>query len=127
MAIRVGAAAAVFASLALWEWLAPRRKRTAGRRPRWPGNLGIWTIDSVLIRLLGPLTVVGSALLAVEKSWGAFALLGLPYWPAVTAGVVLLDLVTPWLKRIARWIVVTPQMHQVHHLIERGDRQQFRL
>jgi sterol desaturase/sphingolipid hydroxylase (fatty acid hydroxylase superfamily) len=24
-----------------------------------------------------------------------------------------------WLDRIARWIVVTPQMHQVHHSIER--------
>jgi len=26
-----------------------------------------------------------------------------------------------WLDRIARWIVVTPQMHQVHHSIEREE------
>ena len=27
----------------------------------------------------------------------------------------------PWLEPIARWIVVTPQMHQVHHSIERAE------
>ena len=27
----------------------------------------------------------------------------------------------PWLEPIARWIVVTPQMHQVHHSIERQE------
>jgi sterol desaturase/sphingolipid hydroxylase (fatty acid hydroxylase superfamily) len=27
----------------------------------------------------------------------------------------------PWLDRIARWIVVTPQMHQVHHSIVRAE------
>jgi sterol desaturase/sphingolipid hydroxylase (fatty acid hydroxylase superfamily) len=27
----------------------------------------------------------------------------------------------PWLDRIARWVVVTPQMHQVHHSIEREE------
>ena len=40
IAIRVGAAAAVFTAMALWEWLAPRRQLAVGRRPRWPGNLG---------------------------------------------------------------------------------------
>src|SRR4051794_16688229 len=115
IAIRVGAAAAVFATLALWEWLAPRRKLATGRRPRWPGNLGIWAIDSVAIRLLGPLTVVGAALFAADKGWGLFVLLGLPYWPALILGVVALDLViytqhvvfhhVPWLWRL----------HRMHH------------
>jgi sterol desaturase/sphingolipid hydroxylase (fatty acid hydroxylase superfamily) len=27
----------------------------------------------------------------------------------------------PWLEPIARWLVVTPQMHQVHHSIERRE------
>jgi len=27
----------------------------------------------------------------------------------------------PWLDRMARWIVVTPQMHQVHHSIVRAE------
>ena len=201
-AIRVGAAVAVFAAMALWEWLAPRRPLTAGRRPRWPGNLGIWAIDSVVVRLVGPATVVGVALAAAAHGWGLFPLLGLPYWAALVTGVIALDLTiyvqhvvfhyVPWLWRLhrmhhadldidvttgvrfhpleillslaikmvavaalgvpaeavvifevllnatslfnhsnvalpprldklARWIVVTPQMHQVHHSIEREE------
>ncbi len=92
MAIRVGAAVAVFAAMALWEWLAPRRRLTVGRRPRWPGNLGIWAIDSVVVRLLGPATVVGVALVASEHGWGLVPWLGLPYWAAIVAGVIALDL-----------------------------------
>ena len=114
-AIRVGAAVAVFAAMALWEWLAPRRALTAGRRPRWPGNLGIWAIDSVVVRLLGPATVVGVALAAAQHGWGLFHLLGLPYWAALVLGVIALDLTiygqhvvfhhVPWLWRL----------HRMHH------------
>ena len=49
IAVRVGGAAVVFAALALWEWLAPRRRLSVGRRPRWPGNLGILAIDIVAV------------------------------------------------------------------------------
>ena len=52
IAVRVGGAAAVFAAMALWEWLAPRRRMTVGRRPRWPGNLGILAIDILAVRHL---------------------------------------------------------------------------
>ena len=202
IAVRVGAAAAVFAAMALWEWLAPRRKLALGRRPRWPGNLGVWLIDAAAVRLLGPVTVVGAALLAAEKGWGLCPWLGLPIWAALLLGVIALDLTiylqhvvfhhVPWLWRlhrmhhadldidvttgvrfhpveivlsilikiaavlalgvpalgvvifevllnatslfnhsnvalpprldaVARWIVVTPQMHQVHHSVERAE------
>jgi sterol desaturase/sphingolipid hydroxylase (fatty acid hydroxylase superfamily) len=202
IAVRVGAYAAVFAAMALWEWWAPRRQLTAGRKPRWAGNLGILAIDIVAVRLLIPTTVVGVALVAAERGWGLYPLLGLPYWAAVIAGAVVLDLtiylqhvvfhyvpwlwrlhrmhhadvdidvttglrfhpleillslgikiaavlalgvpalavlifevllnatsmfnhsnvkLPPWLDRLARWIVVTPQMHQVHHSVERAE------
>jgi sterol desaturase/sphingolipid hydroxylase (fatty acid hydroxylase superfamily) len=202
IAIRVGGAAAVFAAMALWEWFAPRRRLVAGRAPRWPGNLGILAIDIAAVRLLVPTTAVGVALIAAEQGWGLFRVLGLPYWAALVAGVIALDLaiylqhvvfhhvpvlwrlhrmhhadididvttgvrfhpieillslaikivavaalgtsavavlifevllnatsmfnhsnvaLPPWLDRIARWIVVTPQMHQVHHSVEREE------
>lgn len=202
IAIRVGAAASVFAAMALWEWWAPRRKLKTGRRPRWPGNLGIWLIDAAAVRLMGPVTVVGAALVAAERGWGLFPSIGLPSWAAVPCGVIALDLAiyiqhvvfhhVPWLWRLhrmhhadldidvttgvrfhpveivlsilikivavvalgvpalgvvifevllnatslfnhsnvalppqfdvlARWLVVTPQMHQVHHSVERVE------
>ena len=58
--------------MALWEWRAPRRKLTAGRKPRWTGNLGILAIDIVAVRLLVPTTAVGVALVAAEHGWGLF-------------------------------------------------------
>ena len=93
IAIRVRAAAAVFTAMALWEWLAPRRQLAVGRRPRWPGNLGILAIDIIAARLLVPTAAVGVALVAAEKGWGLFAVLGLPAWAAVVVGVIALDLV----------------------------------
>ena len=202
IAVRVGCYAVVFAAMALWEWFAPRRHLTVGRRPRWPGNLGILAIDIIAARLLVPTAAVGVALIAAERGWGLFALLGLPVWAAIPLGVIVFDLVIytqhvvfhhvpvlwrlhrmhhadldidvttgvrfhpleillslaikmaavaalgvpaiavlifevllnatsmfnhsnvalpPRLDRVARWIVVTPQMHQVHHSIERAE------
>ena len=202
IAVRVGAAAAVFITMALWEWRAPRRKLVTGRRPRWPGNLGIWLVDAAVVRLLGPVTVVGAALYAAGRGWGLFNWVVFPPWLAVVLGVIALDLTiyaqhvafhyVPWLWRlhrvhhadldidvttgvrfhpveialsilikivavvalgvpavavvafevllnatsmfnhgnvalppaiepIARWLVVTPQMHQIHHSIERAE------
>jgi hypothetical protein len=40
-AIRLAAFVAVFAAVALWEALAPRRKRSFERLARWPHNLGL--------------------------------------------------------------------------------------
>ena len=71
IAVRVGGAAAVFAAMALWEWLAPRRHLTAGRRPRWPGNLGILAVDILAVRLLVPTAAVGVALIAGRARLGA--------------------------------------------------------
>ena len=33
----------------------------------------------------------------------------------------------PRLDRLARWLIVTPQMHEVHHSASARDRQQFRV
>ena len=202
IAVRVGGSAVVFAIMALWEWFAPRRHLTAGRRPRWPGNLGILAVDIIAVRLLVPTAAFGVALVAAAHGWGLFKLLALPAWAALPLGAIALDLVIygqhvvfhhvpalwrlhrmhhadldidvttgvrfhpleillslaikmaavaalgvpalavlifevllnatsmfnhsnvalpPRLDRLARWIVVTPQMHQVHHSIERAE------
>jgi sterol desaturase/sphingolipid hydroxylase (fatty acid hydroxylase superfamily) len=202
IAIRVGCYAAVFAVMVLWEWRAPRRRLVAGRRPRWPANLGILAIDIAAVRLLVPTAAVAVALIVGEAGWGLFNVLHMPLWAATIAGVIVLDLIIylqhvvfhhvpilwrlhrmhhadldidvttgvrfhpieillsllikiaavaalgvpaaavlafevllnatsmfnhsnvglpPRVDRVARWLVVTPQMHQVHHSIERAE------
>jgi sterol desaturase/sphingolipid hydroxylase (fatty acid hydroxylase superfamily) len=83
--IRVGAALGVFAVMALWELLAPRRAWSVGRAPRWPSNLGILLLDAALVRLLFPVAAVGVAVIAAQRGWG---LLNITLWPPAPEGLV---------------------------------------
>jgi sterol desaturase/sphingolipid hydroxylase (fatty acid hydroxylase superfamily) len=115
LAIRLAVFAGVFAAMALWELLAPRRPWAVGRAPRWPSNLGIVVVDALAVRLLIPTAAVGVALVASDHGFGLFHLLGWPGWSAGLLGFVVLDLViygqhvvfhkVPWLWRL----------HRMHH------------
>lgn len=115
IAVRVGGSAMVFAAMALWEWLAPRRHLTVGRRPRWPNNLGILAIDVMAVRLLVPTAAVGVALIASERGWGLFAVLGLPAWAAILIGVIALDLVIYVQHVVFHHVPVLWRLHRMHH------------
>lgn len=113
--IRLSAFAGVFALVAVWELLAPRRRQGVGRARRWPGNLGLVVVDTLAVRLIFPMAAVGVALVAEARGWGLLHQTGLPAWLEVPAAVVALDLATygqhvafhavPWLWRL----------HRVHH------------
>ena len=60
-AIRLGFFLGIFALMAVWEAIAPRRARTFSRLTRWPGNLGIVALNTLLIRVLFPVAAVGLA------------------------------------------------------------------
>ena len=74
---RLGIAVAVFAVMAAWEVLAPRRPLAAGRCARWPSNFGIVVVDALLVRLIVPTAVVGAALYAAGTGIGLFHWLNL--------------------------------------------------
>jgi sterol desaturase/sphingolipid hydroxylase (fatty acid hydroxylase superfamily) len=113
--IRVGAALGVFAVMALWELLAPRRAWRVGRAPRWPGNLGILLLDAALVRLLFPVAAVGVAVIAAQRGWG---LLNIAPWPPVLEGVLgflALDL-TIYAQHVAfHKIPLLWRLHRMHH------------
>jgi hypothetical protein len=58
-AIRLGAFAGVLAAMALWELVAPRRHQSVGRGRRWPNNLGVVVVDTLLVRLVFASAAVG--------------------------------------------------------------------
>jgi sterol desaturase/sphingolipid hydroxylase (fatty acid hydroxylase superfamily) len=101
--------------MAIWEVAAPRRPLTAGRKPRWPSNLGILVVDILVVRILVPTAAVGAALFAAGRGWGLLHYLGLRLSVAALIGFVVLDLViyaqhvvfhrVPWLWRL----------HRMHH------------
>src|SRR5438045_9186010 len=89
--IRLGISAAVFAAMAGWEVMAPRRSQAIGRWVRWPNTLGVVIIDTILLRLLFPAAAVGAALAGEEQGWGLLNNLPLPPWVAVIAAVIVVD------------------------------------
>src|SRR5712691_5578562 len=115
IAVRVGGSAVVFTALAFWEWFAPRRRLSVGRRPRWPGNLGILAIDIVAVRLLAPTAAVGVALIAADRGWGLFNLAGLSSWAAIVIGVIALDLVIYTQHVFFHHVPALWRLHRMHH------------
>jgi sterol desaturase/sphingolipid hydroxylase (fatty acid hydroxylase superfamily) len=113
--LRMTACTAVFAALALWEVLAPRRSLVAGRKPRWPNNLAIFVIDALAVRLLVPAAAVGVALLAAERGWGLLNVLALPGWLSAILGFVLLDFIIYVQHRVFHYVPVLWRLHRMHH------------
>ena len=84
--IRPGVFAGVLALMASWELLAPRRSQAIGRSLRWPNNLGIVALDTLLLRLIFPTAAVSFAVIAQDR---AFAV---PPWLAIIVAVPVMDL-----------------------------------
>ncbi|MEE8434126.1 MAG: sterol desaturase family protein, partial [bacterium] len=77
--------------MALWEVLAPRRRRIAPTALRWLSNLALVAVNTAVMRLAFPLLAVGMATLSAERGWGLLNQFAVPYWIAVAGSVVILD------------------------------------
>ena len=113
--VRLGSAAAIFAAMAAWELLAPRRQLSVGRKPRWPNNLGIVIVDALAVRLLIPVAAFGVALYAAGQGWGLFNVLALPWWLAAVLGFLVLDFSIYWQHVIFHKVPVLWRLHRMHH------------
>ena len=113
--VRLGIFASVLVVMALAELAVPKRRPAVGRATRWPGNLGIVVIDSLVVRLLFPVTAVGVAVLAGQRGWGLFAMIELPGWLAVLAAMVLLDLAIYLQHVLFHAVPALWRLHRMHH------------
>ncbi len=114
-AIRIGFFLGVFALLALWELLSPRRRPIMGRGIRWFSNLGIVVIDTLLLRFTFPLVAVGMAVLAEEWGWGLFNRFDAPYWLSLVISFVVLDFVIYLQHVMFHAVPLFWRLHMVHH------------
>ncbi len=114
-AIRLAAFVAVFAAVALWEALAPRRKRSFERLARWPHNLGLMLVDVALVRVLAPGAAIAVAMTASGSGWGLLNALALPGWAAIAAGIALLDLAIYFQHVMFHAVPALWRLHRVHH------------
>lgn len=113
--IRLAVFGGVLALMVLWEWRLPRRTLSQSRGRRWPGNVGLVAVDTLVVRLLFPAGAVGAALLAESRGWGFFNAVAAPGWLAGAASLVLLDLVIFGQHVLFHRVPVLWRLHRVHH------------
>jgi sterol desaturase/sphingolipid hydroxylase (fatty acid hydroxylase superfamily) len=113
--IRLGWFFTVLLAMMLWEWRRPRRTLSLPRTRRWPANLGIIVVDSVVLRLTFPMLAVGAAGLAEVRGWGLFNGMEAPFWLAFIASLLLLDLIIYAQHVVFHKIPLLWRLHRMHH------------
>jgi sterol desaturase/sphingolipid hydroxylase (fatty acid hydroxylase superfamily) len=114
-AIRLTFFLAILAVMAGWEVAAPRRSLQIPRRLRWPNNLGVVVINTILVRLAFPILAVGLAIMAEERRWGLFNAFDLPDWAAFVASILALDLAIYLQHVMFHAVPALWRLHRMHH------------
>jgi sterol desaturase/sphingolipid hydroxylase (fatty acid hydroxylase superfamily) len=113
--VRLGTFFGMLTLMATWEAVAPRRARLLPRRVRWPPNLALAVLNSVILRLLFPLAAVGFSLLAAEHGWGLLNAFGFPFWWAFPLSVIALDFAIYLQHVMFHAVPLLWRVHRVHH------------
>lgn len=107
--------AAVFAAMATWEVVSPRRSNRIPKIIRWSNNIGIMVLDALLLRFLFPVLAVGLATIAELYSWGLLNLISMPSWIAFVIALLVMDLII-YLQHVMFHAVPNLwRLHRMHH------------
>ncbi|MCR2832619.1 sterol desaturase family protein [Parerythrobacter lacustris] len=98
------------------ELLVPFRRLTQPRLRRWVTNLALFALDSLALRILLPLAMIGAALVAEDRGWGLFNALDWPLWLEALLTILLLDLALYFQHWATHRIPLLWRMHRVHHV-----------
>ncbi|NQV83794.1 MAG: sterol desaturase family protein [Rhodospirillales bacterium] len=115
VAIRLSAFFGIFAVMAVWELMAPRRVLQQSKVVRWYSNLGIVAVNTVIARIVFPLAPVAVALVAAERGWGVFNVVEISSGFAIICAVVLLDLAIYLQHVMVHAVPMLWRLHRMHH------------
>ncbi|PCJ85442.1 MAG: fatty acid hydroxylase [Thiotrichaceae bacterium] len=113
--IRLSFFLGIFAVMAIWEFIAPRRVLTVSKIVRWSNNLGLVFLNSFILRILFPAAAIGVAVFASEQGWGLLNYYNVPPMIAVIVSVVAMDFVIYVQHVMVHAIPVLWRLHRVHH------------
>lgn len=114
-AMRLISFAGMLIAMALWEAWAPRRRPLASRWVRWPSNLGIAALNTVVLRLASPFAAVGVAALGEQREWGLLNSAAPSLWVRIALSVVLLDLAIYLQHVMFHAVPALWRLHRMHH------------
>lgn len=113
--IRLSFFLGIFAVMAIWEMIAPRRALTVSKIVRWSNNLGLVFLNSFILRFLFPAAAVGVAAFASEQDWGLLNYYDVSPMLAIIVSVVVMDFVIYVQHVMVHAIPVLWRLHRVHH------------
>jgi len=111
--IRLIAFLGIFAAVAAWESMSPRRQLTTSKASRWFSNISITLIGTAIVRSLFPLLAVTFA--ANKTSLGLLNLISLPYFVKVLIGVLAFDLIIYGQHVMFHSVPLLWRLHMMHH------------
>lgn len=108
--------ASAFVLLAALELVVPFRRATQPKLRRWATNLGLYLVDTLALRALMPLAMVGTAALAQQRGWGLFNAIDWPMWLEAVLAILVLDLALYLQHWATHRVPLLWRMHRVHHV-----------
>ena len=115
MTVRLGCFVGVLLVMASWEIVAPRRPLTVKKPLRWMSNLGLVTLNVILVRLVLPLTALGTATMADNRGWGLLHQFAAPEWLKFVIGIAALDFAVYLQHVLFHAVPALWRLHMVHH------------
>jgi sterol desaturase/sphingolipid hydroxylase (fatty acid hydroxylase superfamily) len=106
----------VFAVMALWEVLAPRRSIPFPRKVRWAANLGVGFASALTAFVLLPGGVASIAAWGASRNLGLFRTDGLGGAPATLLGIAALDLAVMLQHMAFHNVGPLWRLHRIHHV-----------
>jgi sterol desaturase/sphingolipid hydroxylase (fatty acid hydroxylase superfamily) len=93
----------------------PRRQLLKSGKQRIIHNVALFLVNSLLMKVLVPVSLITASLWAANHGSGVFNLLALPSWLAALVCVVLLDLAIYGQHVATHRFPLLWRMHKVHH------------
>jgi len=114
-AVRLSAFVGVLIVMVVWEVAAPRRVRVISRWVRWPSNLGLVALNTMVLRLTIPVAAVGVAALGQQRGWGLLNNVVLPGWVRIAIAILVLDLAIYLQHVMFHAVPALWRLHRMHH------------
>jgi sterol desaturase/sphingolipid hydroxylase (fatty acid hydroxylase superfamily) len=115
LSIRLVCFITIFTVMFIWELLAPKRPLSAPKGLRWINNISLTIINSLVVGVILPFTVVGAAILSETNASGIFNMFNLSSLYAGILSIIILDFTIYAQHALFHKVMLFWRLHRMHH------------
>lgn len=113
--IRLSIFLALFVLLSLFENWKPRLTLSVSKTFRWMSNVGLTFANTLVVRLVAPMTPIAMALWVQEKEWGVLHQVQIFEPLEILVALLILDFLIYWQHVLFHKVPLFWRLHHVHH------------